>query len=173
MPRFLSRRKIAIVVVSVTATISAFTPYWPLSIIVAIGILSVILNWLILRHTNQTAKLNPMRDIALYDGLIIGDIGAKDKMKCFFCHSENVLSITAPCRTLEASYRILQHVVSIIPSGGVCVIVDGGYKAKRPYSLFDIPYFNLVTRKELKVEDLISKSRFPLIYAPVQIVWGG
>lgn len=172
MPRFLSRRKIAVAVAFAAAILLSFTPFWPLAIVfLLLGIL-LIAEQQILKHTNQMDKLYAVRQISLYDGIVIGDTGASKHVKRIFSSGENVLSITAPGRSLEASFRILQHVVSIVPLGGVCVIVDGGYKAKRPYSIFDIPYFSLVTRKELKVEDLISKTSFPLIFAPVQTVWG-
>lgn len=173
MPRFLSRRKFAVAVALAAAILLSFTPFWPLAIVfLLLGILAIA-EQKILKHTNQMDKLYAVRETSLYDGLVIGDTGASKQVKRIFCHGENILSITAPGRTLEASFRILQHVVSIVPSDGVCVIVDAGYKSKRPYSLFDIPYFSLVTRKELKVEDLIPKSRFPFIYAPAQIIRGG
>ncbi len=47
------------------------------------------------------------------------------------------------------------------------IILNNGKRRKgRPYTVFDVPYLGLVARKELRLERLERKARYPLLFEP-------
>lgn len=173
MSWILTHKKYVAAMALLLAVIMAFTCLWPLSALIALGVALLALNRLIVRHTDKSRLLGAQREVSLYDALVVGDLISNRQVKAVVGDKGDTLTITAPRRTLEATYRILLHLISILKPGGTCVVTDGGNRSRQPYSPFDIPYFSLVTRKELNVENLIVKQRLPIVYSLLTIVKSG
>lgn len=172
MSRFLTKRKLKALAVAAASVILLPTPFWPLSILAFIGMAVWATGSMALRHFNKASLLGARREIKHYSSIVIGDLVPRKQLKEAAGIDGEALVIVAPCRTLEASYRILLHVISILTAGGTCVITDGGQQTAHPYSLFDVPYFSLVTKKELHVEGL-EKMKLRTLHASIRWLRGG
>lgn len=171
MPRFLkSKKKLVVSILVLIFIISPFTPFWYLSLISLIGLCVLYLNYVILKKTNKSRLFSSKREIKKYNSLVIGDVCSKDILKSYLPETENSIEIMMYGRSLEASFQILLHTFSILEDGGICVIIHDGKRKRNQYSLFDIPYFNFITLKELGQEKLIRKSSLPLFFEPIKSI---
>ena len=112
--------------------------------------------------------LSAQRKIKKYKYLVIGDLCPDFVLKDYIDKQSDAFTILAPGRSLDASYQILLHTISILDEDGICVIIDSGRHPNQVYTVFDVPYLNLVTRKELQIESLFRKASYPLFYEPVK-----
>ena len=142
----------------------SFTPLWCVSIVILSGFVLLFLNRQVLGITNKMASFSAKREIKHYRTLVIGDFCPIGTLSAHVENWNETLALTIPGRSLEASYRILLHTVSILDEGATCIVVWGGREPKKPYTVFDIPYFSLVTLKELGLAGWERKARFPLFY---------
>lgn len=141
----------------------AFTPLWLFSIFIAILFLGLTVNnYIVLKIYEAHKALSPKRTINLYSTIVIGDLCDMETYKKYLSNSGEALVITAPERSLEADYQILLHSVSVLHENGTCIVI--GSKHNKGVSLFDVPYLSLTTRKELKVENLLRRSYYPLFF---------
>lgn len=154
------------------ALIFVFTAWWIVSVLLIVGLCLLFVNRTVLLKTDKRMLLSARRGIKQYKYLVIGDVCAPSRLRDFVSESEGVFAIMSPGRSLEASYQILLHTSSILERKGVCIILHNRYmtKKKRMYSIFDVPYFNLVTKKELGLERLAHKAHFPLFFEPLQSI---
>lgn len=177
MSRFLTRKKSFIMLVSgmlLVTFIFAFTTWWIVSVLIIIGLCLLLVNLIILLKTDKRRLLSAHRDIRQYKYLVIGDECAPSRLRDFVNESDGIFSIMSPGRSLEASYQILLHTSSVLKDKGVCVILYGGQTVKKKYDIFDVPYFSMITRKELGLKSGF-KTLLPLLFEPcksVQILCG-
>lgn len=141
---------------------------WILAILILSVILLYVLNKIVLRKSNKMSMLSAQRKIGKYKYLVIGDICLHDILKKYIVNQDDAFMITAPNRSLAASYQIMLHTISILDEDGICIIVDSRKKMKNIYTIFDVPYLNMVTQKELCIEMLMKKYSFPLFYEPIK-----
>lgn len=166
MSRFLRNKKFLLLSGGLLcALILLFTPLRLLSAIIVLGVLLYAVNYAVVRKLNKPfAALSSVREIKSYDTLVIGDL-ASPSVYIPYCNIGSSVVITAPDRSLDASFQILLHVISCIEEGGRCVIIhrnkiDG-------FSLFDTPFLHSITRKELHLDKLHGKIKWPIFYEPV------
>lgn len=141
--------------------------------VLLIGIALVVANRKIfIKAYNAMAAFTPQREICRYQTFVIGEACSLE-----FIHSQpgNKLIMTAPGRSLEASYQIILHTISALEKNGTCIIIDNGHRSKNQYTIFDVLYFNPITRKELGIEHLVRKAYYPLFFETcksIKIVFG-
>lgn len=146
------------------ALVLFLTPLWMTSILIFTGFVFWYLNRRVLEITNKSTCFSAQREIKQYTTLVIGDYCSPNILSPYIENNDEAIFIMAPDRSMEASYRILLHTVSILEGEKTCIIVDGRPKRANSYTIFDLPYFNLVTKKELGIEKWDIKSRFPLFF---------
>lgn len=168
MSWFLKKNKIILVFLLCGAIILLFTRLWGLSLLIILTIGFLVLNKIILRKSNKMPLLSAQRKIKKYKYLVIGDLCPYSVLKDYIDKQEDAFTILAPGRSLDASYQILLHTISILDEDGICIIIDSGRYYKQMYTVFDIPYLNLVTRKELQIESLVKRYLYPLFFEPVR-----
>ncbi len=166
MPRFLTKKRIiyAIGVLFVSFAL-AWLEWWLAILFIIVTLVPIVLNHLVRWKQPSIHVFSANREIKKYHTLIIGE---KCHRKYLSPYGEinDVLEITSPERSLEASYQIFLHVSSILERGGICIIVDGFKKVKNPYTLFDVSFLSLIVKKELKLEKLTSRIPYPLFFEP-------
>lgn len=168
MSWFLKKKKIILIFLLCAAIILLFTRLWILSLLIILAIGFLVLNKIILRKFNKMPLLSAQRKIKKYKYLVIGDLCPYSVFKDYIDKQEDAFIILAPGRSLDASYQIMLHTMSILDEDGICIIIDSGKYPKRVYTVFDIPYIGLITRKELQIESLVKKYSYPLFYEPVR-----
>lgn len=168
MSRLLREKKIIIVCLLCGAIILLFTKLWVVSLLIILAIGLFVLNKIVLRKTNKMPLLSAQRKIKKYKYLVIGDLCPCSVLNDYIDKQEDAFIILAPGRSLSASYQILLHTISILDEGGTCIIVDSGKQSKKVYSIFDLPYLSLITRKELQIESAVRKESYPLFYEPIK-----
>ena len=168
MPRFLTNKKIAILCMLALSIPLLFTKVWIISILILLAVLLYVLNKIVRESTNKMPLLSARREIKKYQYLIIGDVCPHSILKNYISQPSNSLILLSPNRSLDASYQILLHTISILDENGTCIIIDSGKQIKKPYTIFDIPYLSLIARKELGIECLEKKRFYPLFYEPVK-----
>lgn len=168
MPRFLTIKKIAILCMLAISILLLFTKVWIISILILLAVLLYVLNKIVRESTNKMPLLSARREIKKYQYLIIGDVCPHSILKNYISQPGNSLILLSPNRSLDASYQILLHTISILDENGTCIIIDSGKQIKKPYTIFDIPYLSLIARKELKIEFLEKERFYPLFYEPIK-----
>jgi len=163
------KKRIVLLCICLCGTVMLFTSFWILSVFLYLGVVFILANhWVVRKAGLPYSVLHANREIKQYTNLVIGDLASPS---LYTPHLKNghTLVITSPGRSFEASYQIFLHVVSCMAEEGNCIIVqDNKKKKEKNYTLFDVIFFNLVTRKELKVEYLMERRRFPFLYEPVK-----
>ena len=170
MSRFLiSKRRVMFLFILSLGGMLLFTSYWYLSLFIFAGALFLILNRVMIREIYKPCALfSSQREIKQYKFIVIGDC-VKPYVYEPYCDKDTTLVFTSPDRTLNASCQILLHMISCINEGGTCIITHNSRnKSKCDYSLFDLPYLHIITRKELDIEYLNDRLRFPLYYETVK-----
>lgn len=167
MSRFLkSKKRIALLYICLCGTLMLFTDFWILSILLYLGAILILVNhWVVKKNGMPYSVLHANREIKQYANLVIGDFVSPSSYLPYLKEGHTLI-ITSPRRSFAASYQILLHVVSCMEDKGNCIIVPDDQA--QGYSLFDVLYFNLITRKELDVEYLMERRRFPFIYEPIK-----
>lgn len=114
-------------------------------------------------------KFSPRREIKEYSILLIGE-NCPQALSVFENNKETSLDLLSPGRSLEASYQIFLHTVSILKEGGQCFIFDGDRMTKTDYTLFDVRFFSQLTIKQMGLNRLYLKSLFPLFFEPLRSI---
>ena len=166
MSWILKRKKIVLGCLILVIFCLLFTPFWPISCLFSIGIILLLLNHFIVRKIYAIrTELSALRSINSYRVLVIGDMCKK---KTYSSYLQNVpghsLLLLSPKRSLDASFQILLHTESILEENGCCIIIHNGKFSSKLYSIFDIPYLSFITKKELGLDYLEFRSRWPLIF---------
>ncbi|MCD8266026.1 MAG: hypothetical protein LUC33_02620 [Prevotellaceae bacterium] len=168
MPGLLrSRTKIAVCCAIVVAAMLPFVGFWYVSLLLLAAVAMLFVNRLVWRKNMRPLQqgLSPKREIRQWHTLLIGITPAPRP------YGDNTLVFLAPQRSLEASRQILLHVSSALSENGNVIITSNGKQRKgKPYTVFDIPYLGLAAKKELGLEPLERKSRYPLLYEPIRSV---
>lgn len=168
MSRLLKKKKIIIVCLLCGAIVLLPTKLWVLSLLILLVIGLFVLNKIVLRKSNKMPLLSAQRKIKKYKYLVIGDLCPYSVLKDYIDKQEDTFTILAPGRSLDASYQILLHTISILDEDGTCIIIDSKRHSKQMYTVFDVPYLSLVTRKELQLESLVRRGFYPLFYEPIK-----
>lgn len=170
MPGILSRKKrLALLLCLLVAVMVAFTSFWHWSILLALAMLLLVADHAVERKANKFRLLCANREVKTTDCLVIGDMCSNDIAASNGIAFENALFITAPDRSLEASYVILAHAFSILNGATpTCIITHKKGRCKRPFTLFDTPYLHFLTIRELGLEKLADKARHPLWHEPAK-----
>lgn len=165
MSWILRRRKKVVLVFFFLAALGLFlTPFWIISVFILVVLVFLYLNRKVLKDTNKSNFFSAKREIKQYKTLVIGDFCSPDSLSSYIVDDETTLLIMIPDRSLEASYQILLHTVSILDKEATFVLVCGMKNADNLYTVFDMPYLNQVTKKELGIENLDKKARYPLAF---------
>ncbi|MCD7720764.1 MAG: hypothetical protein LUI09_00875 [Prevotellaceae bacterium] len=151
----------------VVAALLPFAGFWYVSLLLAAAVAMLFVNRQVRKKIMRPLQqgLSTKREIRQWHTLLIGITPAPRQ------YDDNTLQFLAPQRSLEASRQILLHVASALSENGNVIITSNGKLRKgKPYTVFDIPYLGLVARKELGLEPLERKSRYPLLYEPIMSV---
>lgn len=145
------------------------TTSWLLSGLLLLGgLLLLYLNYYVFVKFNKVPYLSARREIKNYNCLIIGDICSYKYITPFLSYDDCSFTLMASGRSLEASYQILLHTISLLEGKSCkCIIIDSGRKYRKRFSVFDIPYLSPIRRKELGLEVLTKKHAYPLFFAPL------
>lgn len=83
----------------------------------------------------------------------------------------SAVSIYTPGATDTSVYEVLKHTFSILNEKGSTVIlcvncnqIDRKCKPEKEYTIFDLPFYNGVSVKRLRLKKLVLISYFPLIF---------
>lgn len=166
MSWFLNKKKIILVFLLCGAIILLFTRLWVFSLLIILAIGVLVLNKIVLKKSNKMPMLSAQRKIKKYKYLVIGDLCPYSVLRDFIDKQDNAFTILAPGRSIDASYQILLHTISILDEDGICIIIDSGKHSNQVYTVFDVPYLSLITRKELQIESLAKRYSYPLFYEP-------
>lgn len=163
------RKKLALLLLFLIAVTAAFTKFWPLSVLLVLAILLLVADHIVERKANKSQLLCANRQVKTTDCLVIGDMCHSDITECNGIAFENALFITAPSRSLEASYVILAHTFTILNGAtSTCIITHKKSRCKRPFTLFDTPYLHFLTIRKLGLERLAAKAHHPLLHEPTK-----
>lgn len=101
------------------------------------------------------------------DYLIIGDLCDAHQI---IPSDKTFIQISAPDRSFHASQIIFKRLFSLLDEehGGVIFVINKKRMVSEDVSVFDLPMIHLVTLKNLKIEKLQKKSKFPLIAEPLK-----
>ena len=101
------------------------------------------------------------------DYLIIGDICDAHQI---IPSDKTFIQISAPDRSFHASQIIFKRLFSLLDEeyGGVIFVINKKRMDSKDVSVFDLPMIHPVTLKNLKIEKLQKKSKFPLIAEPLK-----
>ena len=169
MSGFLRYKKCIVILLLFSIAILLLTASWLLSGLLLLGgFLLLYLNYYVFVKFNKVPYLSARREIKNYNCLIIGDICSYKYITPFLSDDDCSFTLMAPNRSLEASYQILLHAISLLEGKPCkCIIIDSGRKSRNRFSVFDIPYLSLIRRKELGLEILTKKHVYPLFFAPL------
>ena len=98
-------------------------------------------------------------------------IGEKYDVTGIIPDSKTFLQFDAPNRTLFASFLILQAKFSWLNEGkGKCVIIcRKENERKKHISMFDIPFFHIITINKFKLKKQQIELKYPLFFHPFQV----
>jgi len=86
--------------------------------------------------------------------------------------NKRFVQIKAPNRNLLASFEILKHTSSILDedNGNVIVAIASKNKNNCVYSVFDMPFLYILTKKKLGLDRLNKMARFPALIKPLSSI---
>lgn len=167
MSRFLKNKEVlACMIALLLAAGITFTNIWPLSAIFLLVAVVIIINKLLKRHLyknldvlyNRTS-IKEIKTLVIGDNCDIKDIPIDRDSTVFFQSAD---------RSFNASYQIFMHVESLLENGGRLIFINDTKVNQEAITIFDIFYLHPITRKELKIEELTLKSKYPLMYEPIK-----
>lgn len=169
MSRILRNKKfVFIALLLILSTVMLFTVLWPLSVVLITLILLKTANSLLLRYNYKSLSfLHGRKEIRKINCIVIGDVCSDRIIKEHY--KGNVLTFQIPDRSLEASIQIFWHIESLLEENDRLILVYDK-KHVKGYSLFDLPYFNTISQKELALETLENKRNYPLFYEPIRSI---
>lgn len=130
----------------------------------ALYTLLIKLNHFVCRKINrQREPFGINSSIRNVDYLLIGDYC---DIKKYVPWDKSHVALFAPGRSYEGAFQILRNTHSILKEEGGTVVITIG-KGKKPYTVFDVPFFHELTVKQYGLEKLRKKSRYPIIFAPI------
>ena len=176
MPRNMSRKKFALIVACIRYILRfcviilkiGLLNFWNLIYIIPLilAIVVYLLNKAAKKKMNTIKSVfSPTGTVRNVDCLIIGEkIDAKSVVNC-----ENTVEINTPNASLASSYELLRHTFSILKDGGTAIIAVKKSKASADdFSVFAVPFFHDITLTRLKLRALRRKSKYPMIYYPIE-----
>ena len=172
MPRILSlclrhKRKLAIYAITLMAFVLLATPLWPFSLLMVLMVAVIVLDRKVpICDYGVMAMLHGRQQIRKIDTLVIGDTCLDSLIAPY--RKGDTLSIQHPDRSFDSSFQIFMHIESLLTSGDHLVIVNDTKVVPHGFTIFDIPYLNLITQKELGIEHLVQQSRHPMFYEPLR-----
>jgi hypothetical protein len=118
------------------------------------------------RLRKQIAPFYSRSMIRNVDYLIIGDICDPST---FLPEKSTYIYIGRPNRGFVVSYQILRHTHSILKDKGgeVVFVIKSNCLKSEEFSVFDIPFLHNTTIKELGLEKIVRRNRWPLIFEPI------
>lgn len=127
----------------------------------------MVLNEIVRIKMNKTRELfDIFSSVRNIDYLIIGDFCvARD----YVPNKSSYVQIFAPGRGYNSAYQILRHTHSILKEEKGVVIMTIG-ESKKDFTIFDVPFLCSLTIKKYNLEDLCKKSKFPVIFAPINSI---
>lgn len=101
------------------------------------------------------------------DYLIIGDICDPYQI---IPSDKKIIQISAPDRSFHASQIIFKRLFSLLDEehGNVIFVINKKRMDSKDVSVFDLPMIHPVTLKNLKIEKLQKKNKYPLIAEPIK-----
>ena len=161
------KRKLAIYTITLMAVVLLVTPLWPLSFLMGMIVAVIVLDRKIsICDYDVIAMLHGRQQIRKIDTLVIGDTCSKSLIIPYM--KGETLSIQHPDRGFNSSFQIFMHIESLLACGDRLVIVNDAKVNPHVFTIFDIPYLNLITKKELDIEHLVPQSRHPMLYEPLR-----
>ena len=165
MPGILKNKKILILVMLLFVIM--FTTLWYLSFVILAIIVAYVLNKILLRYNSDVISiLHQRREVVKIDTLVIGDT-CTDKLISQYARGYT-LRIQHPDCGLEATFQKFMHVESILEENGRLIIINDSKVDQQHFSIFDIPFINIISQKELGIEYLTKKISYPLIYETIR-----
>ena len=158
------KRKIFVIVVFAIGCFCLLLRLYVVGIILIVfDFLNEAVQW---KMRKERAPFDSYSRIRNVDYLVIGDIC---NINDIVPEKNSYVQITAPQRSITASYEILRHTFSILKEyGGIAVIVDA--QKKNDYTTFDIPYFHEVTIERLRLEKPVKLRYFPILTNPIKSI---
>lgn len=165
----LSRKKAIALCIVVLLLPTFFTKFWYVTtILLCFGCIIIYINSKVKRLVyGDLFSFSPRRPIKKYTTMVIGDCCSESSYLPYCGAKDEVITIMSPHRSLKASYQILLHTFSILNEGSTCIVVCKKDALDKDINIFDVPYLNIITQKELSAESLRSKLAYPIIYSPI------
>ena len=167
MSWFLKHKKLLVVILlGLIAMGLLFIKVWLWALVLFAIIVCAVLNQIIKKkYYQEYVNFTPKREVKIINTLVIGDVCSL-KTLTKFIDKDKTLFLTCPKRSVEASFQILLHTFSRIDGNGHIVIVDNGEKSHSVYTFFDTIWMNYITKKELGLERISGRSKYPLLFNP-------
>ncbi len=165
----LNKKKKIVIFIAVLLLPTFLTEFWYITaILFCFGGIIIYLNSKVKKHIyGNLSLLGSRRPIKKYSAMVIGDCCSESSYIPYCNNKDEVIAIMSPNRGLKASYQILLHTFSILDEGSTCIIVCKKKAVDNDISLFDIPYLNIITQKELGIESLRRKLSYSIIFSPI------
>lgn len=160
------KKQLFVIALGIIAILLLFTKLWLLSLILLAIIAGIVLNQIVRNKTfREYVNFMPNREVKTINSLVIGDTCSLKTLSKLI-DIDNSLLLTCPKRSLEASFQILLHTFSRIDSDGHIVIIDNGKERRKGFTPFDTIWLNYITKKELGLEKISGRCKFPLLFNP-------
>ncbi len=167
MSRNIIRTKNIMTLFSLLLVVSLIINQWLLAALFLSLLVLFSFNLLIVRKmSKQIESFASHSQIRNINFLIIGDMCDVKKL----VQSDSYIQISAPGRSLKASFEVLRHTFSILKAHEGTVIIVTQKDNTEGYSVFDVPYFNKITINRLHLESLILASKMSLFTAPIRSI---
>lgn len=162
-----AKRKLAICIVLILSfVIIVTTPFWYIAVTLWIMAALYVINIKTTVYDSGIMRiLHTRNEIIKIDTLVIGDTCSRKIISQY--KKGNTICIQHHNRGLEASYQIFMHLESLLENGGRLVIVNDSKVNQERFSIYDIPFLNKITQKELNIERLAAKTKNPLFVTPL------
>lgn len=164
MSGILSNRKLWLIILCVGIIIAVFMHLYLVSSILLIFLLLYIYNYYVIRHSMKAlADLTPQRPIRYVETLVIGDLCTTSTLASKYDLNKTLI-ITAPGRSIEASFQILRHVASRLDGNNVCIVLPN--RGNTNIGALDIPFLSSLTLLEMGIKDQTKERKFFLFCHP-------
>lgn len=161
-----SKKKLIFAVAFVLSAVMLLYNVW-IAFILLLFLAMLFLNrYVLIKQSKKvSAVLHGRHEIIKITTLIIGDVCSSSILRNY--KRGNTLEIVSPGRSFEASKMIFLHVESLLEEGDRLVLINNK-NIPNGYTQFDLPYLNTITKKELGIEDMEQKRKYPLLYSPIK-----
>lgn len=170
MPRILkSRFKKLLVFLLLAFIVVSITGIYAVSAIIFSIFVIVIINRMVERKIKEFQKpFSPYSGIRNVQYLVIGDLC---NPRIFIPEGASYVAVLAPNRSLEAAFEVFRHTESILDEYvGTVVFACKIENASKGLTIFDMPFMAEVTILSKRLQKLVHRSQFPLLYEPWQSI---